>query len=215
MNITVRESVMVVLTIARLLLVWGLVVSYSGSPWVTMAWLAVIVVVDIYDGKLARRFNADGVARRAADVVVDYVSIAWALIAMLVAKPQYLDWYVLLNVGVALVSKVVYFATGYKAYKNCRVILRGAGLHHKLVPFAAVALCVAMVWDAELQMVYSLTWLFGFMCLLTGQSYLLTYRRVIQYRYANNTKTKVIYVTGLPAYDHRNPDLVTQPRPPL
>lgn len=199
---------MVAFTLARLLLVWGLVGSYGISPWVSVAWLTAIVLVDLFDGMIARSFGADGTLRRVADVVVDYVSIVWALVAMLAAKQQYVTWVIVAFLCAATLFKLLYATAGARAYFTCRVLMRGKGLHHKMVPFAFVLLCLAMLFNAPNAVVNNAAGLVMLMCNITGVSFWLTYRRVIRVKYAENTTVKVVEATGLPAYDFHNPDLM-------
>ncbi|MEO7617298.1 MAG: CDP-alcohol phosphatidyltransferase family protein [Candidatus Saccharibacteria bacterium] len=62
-----RETIASTLTLLRLLLLWGFIDSYHRSFWYSLAWLLIIIVVDIYDGKIARFFEADGALRRMTD----------------------------------------------------------------------------------------------------------------------------------------------------
>jgi phosphatidylglycerophosphate synthase len=68
-------------TIVRLGLIPPVIVTFMVHPMATAAFLGVFMVADLYDGVLARRFDADGPGRRALDSVVDRVAIDSCLIA--------------------------------------------------------------------------------------------------------------------------------------
>lgn len=70
-----------VFTLARLVLVPVMIVSFYTAPMVMAAALALFIFTDIYDGVLARRFDSDGPARRALDSTVDRIGIVAVLIA--------------------------------------------------------------------------------------------------------------------------------------
>jgi phosphatidylglycerophosphate synthase len=75
-------------TIARLGLIPLVVATFMVHPAVTAACLGAFMVADLYDGVLARRFDADGPGRRALDSGIDRVAIdaclvgAWAVGAL-------------------------------------------------------------------------------------------------------------------------------------
>ncbi len=73
------------LTLARLALVPLFVATFLVVPAITTMALTLFIVADIYDGVLARRFDADGPTRRALDSIVDRIGIDAFLIGACVA----------------------------------------------------------------------------------------------------------------------------------
>lgn len=63
------------LTLGRLLFVPLIILSFDRVPLVTAVALGVFVLIDLYDGVLARRQHADDPPRRVLDTVVDRLSI--------------------------------------------------------------------------------------------------------------------------------------------
>jgi phosphatidylglycerophosphate synthase len=82
------NAVLVAFTVVRLGLIPPIIATFMVHPNVTAACLSLFMVADLYDGVLARRFDADGPGRRALDSVTDRVAIdaclvgAWAAGAM-------------------------------------------------------------------------------------------------------------------------------------
>ena len=74
-SIVDRESAFAVLTLVRVALVPVFVLSFLAQPLVTTISLSLFILADIYDGVLARLYNADGPYRRALDSTVDRVGI--------------------------------------------------------------------------------------------------------------------------------------------
>jgi phosphatidylglycerophosphate synthase len=68
-------------TVGRLVLIPGVIASFLVSPAVTTVFLLLFVAADVYDGVLARRFEADGPSRRALDSIVDRIAIDACLVA--------------------------------------------------------------------------------------------------------------------------------------
>ena len=81
-------AVLAAFTVVRLGLIPLVVATFMVHPAVTTVCLGVFMVADLYDGVLARRFDADGPGRRALDSGIDRVAIdaclvgAWAVGAM-------------------------------------------------------------------------------------------------------------------------------------
>jgi phosphatidylglycerophosphate synthase len=67
--------VLLAITLGRLALVPVMIVSFDVTPAITISALAVFIAIDLYDGVLARRLDADDTARRTLDTVVDRLSI--------------------------------------------------------------------------------------------------------------------------------------------
>jgi phosphatidylglycerophosphate synthase len=68
-------------TVGRLALIPGVVASFLVSPAITTAFLLLFIAADVFDGVLARRFEADGPSRRALDSIVDRIAIDACLVA--------------------------------------------------------------------------------------------------------------------------------------
>lgn len=68
-------------TIARLAFIPPVAITFMADPAVTAACLGAFMIADLYDGVLARRFDADGPRRRALDSVVDRIAIDVCLVA--------------------------------------------------------------------------------------------------------------------------------------
>jgi phosphatidylglycerophosphate synthase len=62
-------------TLGRLSLVPLIVLSFLETPALTVAAIALFVILDVFDGVLARRQAADGPGRRSLDSVVDRIGI--------------------------------------------------------------------------------------------------------------------------------------------
>lgn len=84
-----REAWMIVMTVIRIGFGVGLCVSVwrQGSPYTSTAWLVSIVVADIGDGVIARRFGSDTTARRIIDTIVDRLSIHGAMAVIMWRVP--------------------------------------------------------------------------------------------------------------------------------
>ena len=83
--VSTRDLCLRTLTCARLLLLFPLastVLTGSKLP-VVVTWLAVIVIADILDGIVARRFRCDDNWRRIADATVDRITIHAAFLCAL------------------------------------------------------------------------------------------------------------------------------------
>lgn len=63
------------LTLGRLLLLPVIILSFDTVPAMTAAALTVFIAADLYDGIAARQLDADDVARRVLDTLVDRLSI--------------------------------------------------------------------------------------------------------------------------------------------
>lgn len=64
------------MTVGRLLLAIGAIPAIvAGYSWIAVGLIALFVVIDIYDGVVARSFGMETGLRRALDGVVDKVSI--------------------------------------------------------------------------------------------------------------------------------------------
>jgi phosphatidylglycerophosphate synthase len=69
------EMLLILFTAGRLALMPIIIVSFLTDPAVSTIAIIIFIVADIYDGVLARRFDADGPSRRALDSIVDRVVI--------------------------------------------------------------------------------------------------------------------------------------------
>lgn len=76
----VQRRALRAVTLARLLLVPPIIVTFMADAWVSMACLAVFMVADLSDGVIARLLDQDDVNRRAIDSVVDRLAIDACLI---------------------------------------------------------------------------------------------------------------------------------------
>lgn len=200
-----RECVMVVVTFARLLLVWGLANSLDGSKVVSIVWVIAIVVVDIYDGAIARRFAADGLSRRVADVTVDYITVVIALYAIRQAHPQYVTPTLLFIFGLVACYKLLYFYAGIMSFFRYRVLLRGKGWH-KVYPLSLAAIGCMMILEIQPTSIYILM---GGVVLVLGinsamDSYM-TYRRIVRQNYQGNETLVIMPIyAGWPQSQERN-----------
>lgn len=73
------------LTLARLLFVPAIVLTFLNAPLLTGLAIAGFVLADIYDGILARRNGGDGPWRRALDSTVDRIGIDAGMVGAYVA----------------------------------------------------------------------------------------------------------------------------------
>lgn len=126
-------------TLARLLLLAGLLWSIfdgPGRPWI---WVASIILADIFDGVLARSLGCDTIARRAADAVVDRISIHAAFGVAIVLHPEFLPLYAPLAVrdGIALTASGV-------LVRRHGVLLMG-GHWHKLASIGCACFGLAVL----------------------------------------------------------------------
>jgi phosphatidylglycerophosphate synthase len=84
-----REAWMMFLTILRFGLGIGLCVAvwHHDSPYISVGWLAAIVICDLGDGVVARWLGVDTTTRRITDVVVDRFSIHSAMAVIILYVP--------------------------------------------------------------------------------------------------------------------------------
>jgi phosphatidylglycerophosphate synthase len=75
------DAALVAFTLARLVLVPIMIMSFFVAPALMTAALGLFIFMDVYDGVLARRYDADGPTRRAVDSIVDRIGIDGVLIA--------------------------------------------------------------------------------------------------------------------------------------
>lgn len=75
-----RTKALAAFTIMRLGLIPPVIATFMVRPTLTILFLSAFMVADLYDGVLARKLDADGPERRAADSVVDRVAIDSCLI---------------------------------------------------------------------------------------------------------------------------------------
>lgn len=68
-------------TVGRLALIPGVIVTFLVSPAITTVSLLLFIAADVFDGVLARRFEADGPSRRVLDSIVDRIAIDACLVA--------------------------------------------------------------------------------------------------------------------------------------
>lgn len=135
---------MVAITMARLLLVWGLIGSYNRSLWLTASWLTVIVMVDLLDGIVGRRFSADGLARRAADATVDGLSILAAFAWLVPDRTGDFTLPILAFWCMLLVARGLYVGVCANALWRKHILVRGKG-GHRLMNFDLALLLVLLV----------------------------------------------------------------------
>lgn len=77
---SLQRSFLQGLTIARLVLVPPIIVTFMVAPLVTAICMAAFMAVDLGDGALARRWCGEDVTRRALDSLVDRVAIDTCLV---------------------------------------------------------------------------------------------------------------------------------------
>lgn len=191
-----REIAMVVVTLARLLLVWGLVASIGSQHWMTALWVVVIVVVDLFDGIVARALSADGVSRRIADVVIDYITIVLVFAAVRRAMPQYTIWPLALMFATIAVVKLPYFAAGVISFFKYHVLLRGKGWH-RAYPVSLAVVGLMMVFDVDARGVMNV--LGGAVAVYGIHSSLdfwYLYRNVVRVHYGDNKELVVLETTA-------------------
>jgi len=75
------EILLFALTLARLGFIPAIVASFLTLPAVTALAVGLFIVVDLFDGILARRLNSDTPLRRSVDSIVDRLTIDTCLIA--------------------------------------------------------------------------------------------------------------------------------------
>jgi phosphatidylglycerophosphate synthase len=84
-GVGLRGSAFGYLTVARLMLVPVMALSFMNNEGLMALALLAFMVGDLFDGVLARGARADGPRRRAADSIVDHVAIDVCLLAALAA----------------------------------------------------------------------------------------------------------------------------------
>jgi phosphatidylglycerophosphate synthase len=195
-NYPFREWVAVTLTVARLVLVWGLIASYHQAFWISVIWLVAIVVVDIGDGAVARFFNADGPLRRMTDATIDQLSIGGAMIGLILVRPEYHTpvydgfWLYLVTVRVAYV-----YVTA-RSLRRYRVLLRGKGILHKQGTLSYVVLALIMIHGADDPIIWNV--LSG-VILINGLlmiDMLDAYTSIVRHQFRENTSLAVIETYG-------------------
>lgn len=139
-----RATMMVAFTIARLLLVWELVQTIPTSFGCSVAWLAAIVLADIYDGVFARRLGVDGLWRRITDASVDVVSILTVVAALLVNHPEYRSGLVLFDLGIWVFVKGLSLIPCILSLWRYRILVRGY-YYHRLSSLGAMFMALALM----------------------------------------------------------------------
>lgn len=82
------EKLFISITVSRLGLAYGLATSVNGPFRWSAAWLIAVILADVPNGILARRFGADTARRRIADSVVDRITIGAACMATAFNRPE-------------------------------------------------------------------------------------------------------------------------------
>jgi phosphatidylglycerophosphate synthase len=134
-----REAAAIVATILRLLLVWGLIRAYGHGVAAPLIWLGIIVIADVLDGILARRFLCDSDHRRMADSVVDRISIHTAFLSFVSREPQLVWFYLPLVLRDAINS----IGSG-QCLRRRKALIIGGGWH-KLASLADAALGASFI----------------------------------------------------------------------
>lgn len=75
------QGLLTAFTVVRLAFIPAVIATFMTAPAVTTTCLMAFMVADLYDGVLARRFDADGPRRRALDSIIDRLAIDACLIA--------------------------------------------------------------------------------------------------------------------------------------
>lgn len=105
-NASSHGAISRIATLARLLLLAGLLWSIFDGPGRPWMWVASIILADILDGVLARSLGCDTIARRATDAVVDRLCIHAAFGVAIILHPAFLLLYAPLAIrdGIALAA---------------------------------------------------------------------------------------------------------------
>ncbi len=74
------KAILVAFTVVRLCLIPPVIATFMVDPAVTTVCLGAFMLADLFDGVLARKFDADGPDRRALDSVTDRIAIDACLI---------------------------------------------------------------------------------------------------------------------------------------
>ncbi|MFV0434096.1 MAG: CDP-alcohol phosphatidyltransferase family protein [Leucobacter sp.] len=136
---SVAPTMPVLLTFGRIPLVVGMAVAFMlGAPWVSVAFLSIFVVADIFDGDVARKLNLETSLRRLADGVIDRLSVHFVLgIVAVSVELLWIPW-ALLAIRDAFQALI-----GLRVLREKRIVVAGAKWHR--VYTVAIALWGSVV----------------------------------------------------------------------
>lgn len=152
------------LTIGRLLFVPALVWSARPETMAVFFWLLfAFVLIDIFDGVVARRLQAETSLRRLLDGVVDKLSIHIVALFVCFSLPASIPFWVFM-----LARDVAQAAVGYAVLRKCRIVAAGAKWHR------AFTISVAG-WGLALVLFNSWSWAVGIVMVALGTITLIDY----------------------------------------
>lgn len=133
------EAVLLVVTCLRLLLAMHLARATQQSLLDTTVWLIIVILADVFDGVVARRFGGDTVWRRIADATVDRLSI-WLVFAMVLADKREL-WLFYLPLAI---RGVILSVGSFSCFWRRRIVTIG-GRWHKAASLSLGVFGLALV----------------------------------------------------------------------
>jgi phosphatidylglycerophosphate synthase len=127
------------LTVARVLLLGGLIWSILAGPEAAWVWVLAIVGADVLDGVLARKLGVDTKRRRSLDAVVDRVCIHASFAVAVAIRPGFVWIYLPLLIRDASALS----ASGVLLHRRGLLLL--GGHWHKLASLSCAAFGIAIL----------------------------------------------------------------------
>jgi phosphatidylglycerophosphate synthase len=159
-------AVVYAMTVGRLALaVLAVIAVLNGLPWTAFGLIVAFVIIDIYDGVVARAYEMETGLRRGLDGTVDKISIH--LVAAFICTTLPGGVWIWLAV---LVRDLIQAAVGLVVLRRLRVVAAGAKWHR------AFTLLIAL-WGAAAIVTASTVWALAAPMLLIGLLTLVDYTR--------------------------------------
>lgn len=169
-----RHAWSIIPTLLRLPIAAGIAAAYlAGQHELAVGLLVAFVILDIFDGVIARRVHGETPERRAADSFVDKVSVHGVAIAVLWIEPAILPFWLPL-----LARDLFQSLVAFRTLKMTGLIVTGAGWHVTYTLAWAAWGSIWLLGQVPPLPVYGLLILAGFVTLL---DYMRSCGRLVQF----------------------------------
>lgn len=152
MILTARGLIASTVTLIRLPVIALFIISFSGPLMVSLAWIIVWLLLDQFDGVIARWLGVDNVARRVMDVVVDHISVTCSFMAAFYYHNEYLTPFVLSAWAVMACFKLGYSLPGIASYVKHGILLRSIGSSNKVFNLGQAVTGIMMIYGISAPM---------------------------------------------------------------
>lgn len=139
----ILHSVIIAITLARLSLAILMAVALRQSYALALLLLGAMIISDLLDGMIARKWGVDSNVRRVADSVIDTCSIHIVAISFILVNPHFLALYLPLAARDAVAATVC-----TSSQLRFRTLLIG-GAWHKLSSLSKAGLLIAMMFGTQ------------------------------------------------------------------